>query len=336
VGNGEVVAIVGGRQSTRSGFNRALDAVRPVGSLIKPAVYLAALTRDRYTLATLIDDSPIKMESEGGKPDWQPRNYDRKNHGVIPLLEALTQSYNQATVRLGQELGIKSVVDTIKKLGVSRRQPEVPSLFLGTGEMTPLEVTAMYHTLASGGFRTPLRAIREVVSSSGKLSTRFPFDVKQMFESDSIYLINHSLREVFRIGTASTANKYGDMSNMAGKTGTTNKNRDSWFAGYSDQLLAVVWLGNDDNTTTMLTGSSGALRVWSKLMLEIANKRATPHPPSNIVSLWIDLKTGEQTSPHCGGAAIVPFKKGTEPDSMRKCADQKKRDNFKDQEIDLP
>lgn len=326
VGGGEVKAIVGGRNFIRSGFNRALDAVRPVGSLVKPAIYLTALEGDKYSLATMIDDAPIRLATRDGT-DWQPRNYDRMNHGKIPLLEALTKSYNQATVRLGMELGIRPVLSTIEKLGVSRRQPAVPSLFLGAGEMSPIEVATMYHTFASGGFLTRLQTIREVVAVSGKLKTRYPFNVEQVVDSATAYLIDYALREVVRSGTASAAKQVA--TNMAGKTGTTNDLRDSWFAGYSNQLLAVVWLGHDDNEPTTLTGSSGALRVWSRLMAQIAlDQKAADAPsrdsPSRIVKLWIDQTTGAQTSAGCDGARLMPFKKGTEPASRQACGKGKK------------
>jgi len=324
VGGGEVKAIVGGRNIVRGGFNRALDAVRPVGSLVKPAIYLTALEGDNYTLATTIDDGPVKLAMEGNGPDWQPRNYDRLNHGKVTLLEALTNSYNQATVRLGLNLGIRPVLTSIENLGVSRKQPAVPSLFLGTGEMSPLEVAGMYHTIASGGFLTPLRTIREVVSAGGKLKTRYPFNTEQVIDSDTAYLIDFALREVLRNGTASAAKRYADITDMAGKTGTTNDLRDSWFAGYDNQLLSVVWLGHDGNEPTTLTGSSGALRVWSHLMAQISFDREVADFPSRIVKVWIDKKSGSQTSSGCADAKLVPFKKGTEPTSMQACNNRKK------------
>jgi penicillin-binding protein 1B len=323
-GGGEIKAIVGGRNVVRSGFNRALDAVRPVGSLIKPVIYLTALENDRYTLASSIDDGPIRLAAEGDGPDWQPRNYDRVSHGKVTLLEALTKSYNQATVRLGLDLGIAAVLSNIEKLGVNRNLPAVPALLLGAGEMSPLDVAGMYHTIASGGFLTPLKTIREVVSSSGTLQTRYPFNVEQVVDSATSYLIDHALREVFRTGTASVAKQYANVSNMAGKTGTTNDLRDSWFAGYGNQMLSVVWLGHDGNQPTTLTGSSGALRVWSRLMAEIALRPKVTDPPSRIVKLWIDSKSGARTTKGCAGATLIPFKDGTEPASRLQCSKGKK------------
>lgn len=322
-GGGEIKAIIGGRNILRSGFNRALDAIRPVGSLIKPAIYLTALEHDKYTLASSIDDSPIKLAGHDGS-HWQPRNYDRIDHGKVILLEALSNSYNQATVRLGLDLGIEAVLSSIEKLGVSRELPAVPALFLGAVEMSPVEVASMYHTFASGGFHTPLRTIREVVSSSSKLKTRYPFNVKQVFDPATTYLIDYALREVFRSGTASAAKQYADITGMAGKTGTTNDLRDSWFAGYGNRLLSVVWLGHDGNEPTTLTGSSGALRLWTRLMAQIALERKVADSPSGIVKLWIDRNSGAQTSSRCAGAMLIPFKKGTEPTSWQQCSKHKK------------
>ncbi len=324
VGGGEIKAVVGGRNVVRSGFNRALDAVRPVGSLIKPAIYLTALESDEYTLASRIDDGPIRLAATGDGPDWQPRNYDRLDHGRVMLLEALTKSYNQATVRLGLDLGTAAVLSSIEKLGVRRSLPAVPALLLGAAEMSPVEVAGMYHTIASGGFLTPLQTIREVVSSGGKLKTRYPFNVEQVVDPATAYLIDYALKEVFISGTASVAKQYADITNMAGKTGTTNDLRDSWFAGYGNQLLSVVWLGHDGNQPTTLTGSSGALRLWSRLMAQIAVDGKVTDAPSRVVGLWIDRKSGAETSPGCAGAILMPFKKGTEPAARQECSTRKK------------
>jgi penicillin-binding protein 1B len=163
-----------------------------------------------------------------------------------------------------------------------------------------------------------------VVSSSGTLQTRYPFNVEQVVDSATSYLIDHALREVFRTGTASVAKQYANVSNMAGKTGTTNDLRDSWFAGYGNQMLSVVWLGHDGNQPTTLTGSSGALRVWSRLMAEIALRPKVTDPPSRIVKLWIDSKSGARTTKGCAGATLIPFKDGTEPASRLQCSKGKK------------
>src|SRR6185436_1077990 len=156
------------------GFNRALDAARPVGSLLKPAVYLTALSKpSRYTLVTPIDDGPFVWKSRGAA-DWAPKNYDRKFHGMVPLRTALANSYNAATARLGTDIGIDRVLATVQKLGVDRELRPLASTLLGAAELSPLEVAQMYQTIASGGFRSPLRAIREVTTQEGKPLQRYP------------------------------------------------------------------------------------------------------------------------------------------------------------------
>ena len=191
--NGEVLAVVGGRDPRYAGFNRALDARRQIGSLVKPAVYLTALEQPRrYTLATLLDDGPLQVAGPGGQV-WAPSNYDRVFHGHVPLYQCLAQSYNVATARLGMELGAAPVIQTLQRLGVERSMAPYPSLFLGTLELTPLEVTQMYQTLASGGFRTPLRAIRAVTAADGTPLQRYPLDVTQVVSPGPAYLVNHAL-----------------------------------------------------------------------------------------------------------------------------------------------
>src|SRR6266699_158760 len=172
--SGEVQALVGGRDVRYRGYNRAIDAARPVGSLLKPAIYLTALSEpSRYTLLTPIDDGPFVWKSRGA-PDWEPANYDRKFHGAVPLRVALAQSYNVATARLGTELGVERVLANVRRLGVERPLNPFASTLLGAAEMSPLEVAQMYQTIASGGFRTPLRAIREVTTQEGRPLKRYP------------------------------------------------------------------------------------------------------------------------------------------------------------------
>ena len=318
----EVLAVVGGREAKFSGFNRALDAIRPVGSLLKPAVYLTALSDpEKYTLATLVDDSEVAIPSEGGQI-WQPKNYDHMSHGRVPLHAALAHSYNQATARLGMEVGLKNVLATIRKLGIDRPLSRYPAVMLGAGGLSPIEVAAMYQTIAAGGFDTPLRAIREVTTASGESLSRYPLSVQQRFPPGAIYLLHYALQETMREGTGKTAYMVlpKDL-NIAGKTGTTDDLRDSWFAGFTGDRLAVVWLGNDDNSPTGLTAASGALRVWTDLM-----RRAEPVPfsvqvPSQVSYHWIDDSTGLLSAKHCDGARYLPFTQGSQPTQSAGCVD---------------
>lgn len=318
---GEVLALVGGKDTKYSGFNRALDAVRPVGSVLKPAVYLTALAQpQRYQLTTLLDDSPITVELENGDL-WQPKNADKKDHGLVPLHTALAHSYNQATARLGMELGIDKVLKTLKNLGVERPLPAYPSLLLGAVSMSPLEVASMYQTLAAGGFDTPLRAIRSVSTAEGEPLNRYPLQLEQKVDSDAVHLLYYALQETMREGTGrSVYNSLPENLGIAGKTGTTDDLRDSWFAGFTGDRLAVVWLGNDDNSPVGLSGSSGALQVWQNLMLRIKPQSFVGNVPENISYHWIDDETGLLSGKLCKGARQVPFINGSEPQQKSGCA----------------
>ncbi|GGD08157.1 penicillin-binding protein 1B [Halopseudomonas salina] len=311
---GEVLALVGGTDPRFQGFNRALDASRPIGSLVKPAIYLTALERPQeYALTTLVEDAPISLQAEPGQT-WSPQNYDRKSHGWVPLHEALSHSYNQAAVRLGVDVGVAEVLDTIRRMGVQHDWPAFPSMLLGSGSMTPMQVTDMYQTLASGGFNTPLRAIRNVLTTEGDPLRRYPFEVEQRFDAASIYLLQQAMTRVMTEGTGRSAYNQIDRNiRLAGKTGTTNDLRDSWFAGFSDDLLAVSWIGRDDNSNTGLTGASGALQVWSGFMAQANPRGLSSAPVQGVVMAWVDSETGMGSDPSCEGSVQMPFKAGYQP-----------------------
>jgi len=319
VDSGEVLAVVGGRNSRVAGFNRALDAQRPVGSLMKPAVYLTALEDGRYTLLTPLDDGPVAYKGANGQV-WRPRNYDREDHGMVRLHRALAQSYNQSTARLGLELGIERVVDTIHRLGVDREVPALPSVALGAVALSPIEVAGMYQTIASGGFSSPLSAIREVMDASGQPLTRYPVAVEQKVRQSAVYLLEYALKEVVRSGTARAAyNRLPSGLVVAGKTGTTDDQRDSWFAGYSGDLLAVVWVGRDDNGVTSLTGATGALPAWTGLMAAASREPRRAKTPAGVTEAWVDDVGGGLSGEGCPDARLMPFLNGTEPNYAASC-----------------
>jgi len=317
VNNAEVLAVVGGRQPRYSGFNRALDAVRSVGSLIKPAVYLAALKSD-YTLASLLDDSPIEIEQKD--TIWAPQNYDKEFHGDIPLFMSFANSYNVATVRLGLEVGLPEVADVISDLGVHRPFKQYPSTLLGTLSMSPLEVTQMYQTMAASGFYSPLRSIRAVLDAKGKPLNRYPLSVSQVVNPQDSLMINYGLHLVTQIGTAKYLKQLlPDGMKVAGKTGTTDDLRDSWFAGFSQNYLSVVWMGHDDDKPTKFTGSSGAMQVWARLMTAIRSQSLNINPVEGIEMAWIDMQSGKKTSSHCTNSVELPFKSGRVPTETQEC-----------------
>ncbi|RMQ44167.1 Penicillin-binding protein [Pseudomonas cichorii] len=318
---GEVQALLGSRQAGFAGFNRAIDAVRPIGSLVKPAVYLTALERpSQYTLTSWVTDEPFQVKGADGQI-WKPQNYDRKSHGNIFLYQGLAHSYNLSTAKLGLELGVPNVFKTLAKLGVTREWPAFPSMLLGAGGLSPMEVATMYQTIASGGFNTPMRGIRSVLTAEGEPLKRYPFQIEQRFDPGAIYLVQNAMQRVMREGTAKSVYSVLPASlNLAGKTGTSNDSRDSWFAGFSQDLLAVVWMGRDDNGKTPFTGASGALQVWTSFM-----RKADPLPldmamPDNVVQAWVNAQTGQGSDANCPNAVQMPYIRGSEPQPGETCS----------------
>ena len=321
---GEVAAIVGGRKVRYAGFNRALDARRPAGSLLKPAVYLAALEQPRnYTLASPLSDTKVSVSEPGGGK-WEPRNFDRVSHGEVLLHKALAKSYNLATARLGMDLGLDAVVDILRRLGIEGRIPEVPSLTLGAGEYSPMDMAAMYQTIAAGGFRMPLRSIRDIVDARGEPLRRYPLEYDRTVSLQAIHLLHYAMREVMREGTGRGAYRYlKDDFEVAGKTGTTNEGRDSWFAGFSGDLMAVTWIGHDDNGGTGLTGSSGALKVWAHFMARASERSLSYRMPDGIETHWIENNKGLLTGEGCPDSRLLPFITDSEPRRSTGCKPRK-------------
>ena len=321
--SGEVQAIIGSRQPRFAGFNRALDAVRPIGSLIKPAIYLTALERpSQYTLTSLLEDQPFSIKGQDGQV-WRPQNYDRKAHGTIYLYQGLVNSYNLSTAKLGLEIGVPEVLKTLNRLGVEQEWPAYPSMLLGAGGLSPMSVASMYQTLANGGFNTPLRGIRAVLTAEGEPLKRYPYQIQQRFDSGAIYLLQNAMQRTMSEGTGRSV--YSQLPRslaLAGKTGTSNDSRDSWFAGFSQDVLAVVWLGRDDNGPTPLTGATGALQVWTDFM-----RQADPLPldmpvPDNVVLAWVDASSGQGTDPSCPNAVQMPYIRGSQPVAGPACGIQ--------------
>ena len=318
--NAAVLAVVGDKQPAYAGFNRALDALRPVGSLIKPAIYLTALERkNKYSLASLIEDKNITLKSEDGSL-WSPRNYSGKSHGEIPLFKGLISSYNQATVRLGLALGFEPIVTTLRNLGIQRDIPPYPSMLLGAVAMTPFEVTQMYQTLSGDGFITPLHTIRKVLTAEGKPLKHYSVKIEQAINASSVRIINSALHEVTRQGTAASLRwRLPNDLKVAGKTGTTNDARDSWFAGFSGEHLIVTWLGTDNNASTGLTGSSGALIVWSDIMNKIRTRPFSFAYDDELEYYHVEAENGFLVNQNCSTAAYLAFRKNNFPEKSGSC-----------------
>jgi penicillin-binding protein 1B len=303
--SGDVVAVVGGREVGTSGFDRALDARRPIGSLVKPAVYLTALETGRYTAATLVEDAPIELKLADGSV-WAPQNFERQVYGQVPLARALAESMNLATVRLGLDLGLPKVAATLERLGLESSPTLNPSLLLGTVEMSPLEVVQVYTTLADGGFRTRLRAVRAVLDENGKPLRTFKVQVEAAAPPAAVYQLDRMLMLVPTHGTArGAAAKLPPGLVIAGKTGTSSDTRDSWFAGFTGNYLSVVWVGYDDNRETGLTGAQGALPVWADTMASLKPVSFDPIAPDLVEDRWIGFDDGLETTPTCSADAVI-------------------------------
>ena len=315
--SGEVVAAIGSTKPNNYGFNRAINAVRPIGSLVKPFIYLSALQHyTKYNLSTLLDDSKLSVSLPGSKL-WEPNNFDKKFHGNVPLHVALSESYNVATTRLGMDLGYSAVQETFTKLGIKKKIPKYPSIFVGSFEMTPLEAIQAYQTIASEGFYSPLNSIRTVESSGDVLSLSYPYKVEQRFRPEPIYLLKFVLKQTFISGTArGFSSRVIEKWKTGGKTGTSDDQRDSWFVGYAGNYLMVVWLGFDDNRKSPLTGRTGALQVWKNFMSRLDPIAYEVRKPSRIRYEWVDVKDGLLSGERCKGSILIPFVEGTEPEMI--------------------
>lgn len=321
VGGGEVLALVSGRDARFAGFNRALDARRSIGSLSKPFVYLTALMQpERYNLHTILPDDPIDLKLPT-KRIWSPRNYDKQLHGPQPLYIALAQSYNLPLVGLGLQLGVPSVIDTMKLAGYSGAAPALPSVLLGAIDIAPVEVAQMYSTLASSGYQSPVSAIREVQTKEGQPLSRYSITVKQTLPEGPVYLLTWAMQKVLTLGTGRAAyNVVPPNIALAGKTGTTDDLRDSWFAGYGGDRVAVIWVGRDDYKPMGLTGASGALPIWAKVMRDLRARTLEMIPPADVDEQLTDTATGLRADERCVGPLLMPFMHGYLPEDAAPCA----------------
>ena len=308
--SGEILALVGDRYPNRNGFNRAVDALRPIGSVVKPFVYSYALSKPTsYSLASILRDETIRWTDVHGVT-WTPKNYDSEEYGEVTLLDALTRSLNLAAISLGFELGLNEVKNYLVTLGAPDNLTSVPSMLLGAVEMSPLALTEMYTPLANQGFRTPLQAIKNVTTNDGKKLARYGLKMTKVMEAETAILIRHGLMRVVSTGTAKSLTKtLPAFQPLAGKTGTSNKNRDSWFVGFGQNLLGVVWVGRDDNSSTGLTGGSGALPLWTAIMVGTKVQPITEQLSDELVWANIDLVTGALIPDSCDGGELVPLHK---------------------------
>lgn len=286
---GEVRAMVGGAEPQYAGYNRAMQARRSIGSLAKPATYLTALSQPNlYRLNTWIADAPISLRQPNGQV-WSPQNDDKQFSGQVMLVDALTRSMNVPTVNLGMALGLPAITDTWQKLGVPKDQLHpVPAMILGALNLTPIEVAQAFQTIASGGNRAPLSALRSVIAEDGSvLYQSFP-QAERAVPAQAAYMTLWTMQQVVQRGTGRQLGaKYPGL-HLAGKTGTTNNNVDTWFAGIDGREVVITWVGRDNNQPTKLYGASGAMSIYQRYL---ANQSPVPLnlvAPEDIVDMGVD------------------------------------------------
>ncbi|QWT18435.1 penicillin-binding protein 1B [Bacillus sp. NP157] len=319
VNDGSVLAVVGSRDPGEQGFNRALDARRSIGSLVKPLVYLVALAQpSKWTLASIVDDSPINMRQPDGTM-WTPKNDDHEIHGQVPMQDALVHSWNLATVNLGLQVGLPRIKGFLESFGLEGVNPS-PSLLLGAVDLSPLQVAQLYEYIAADGHALPLVAVRGVMDNKGQAIKRYDVKVGEGEYQAATRLTTWAMQQVVTSGTAAAigASSLGSL-HAAGKTGTSDSQRDSWFAGFTGEHLAVVWMGRDDNKPTGLYGATGSMRVWQELFRKLPTRPLSTQPGDGLEMAWVNTQTGKRTDPSCQGARQFPFVPGSEPEQEQGC-----------------
>ncbi|CAH9064841.1 Penicillin-binding protein 1B [Pseudoalteromonas haloplanktis] len=302
-----VSALVSGRDVRYSGFNRVLDTKRNIGSLVKPAVYLSALQLPHYNLATLLDDSPVQVTNEEGKV-WQPENFDHQYRGAVPLYKAFSHSINIPAVNLGLDVGVDKVANTLRGLGAKGHINEYPSLLLGAIEMSSFEVAQLYTTIAADGEYRELTSISALTDSVGKVLYKHKVSNEQRFDKDAMYMTKYAMKRVTKDGTAKRLNLHFPSIQLAGKTGTSNELRDSWFAGFDQNTVTVAWIGRDDNKSTGLTGSVGALETYIRYLKPLNPQAIADTRPPSIRWAFVNEQTGKQAPPGCGKVIQLPLR----------------------------
>lgn len=333
---GFIRALVGGKNYSESAFNRILNMKRQVGSTFKPFVYLTAFLQGEdpnglaYGLGYPVEDAPWTLKFDSGRQKWMPRNYEKGYQGWIPLRSGLAKSINTIAAKLAQQVGIPNIVETAHALGVESELPQVPSLALGTPELSPVELLNAYATIANHGTQDELTAIRAITQADGGIYAQFVYTPKQVFPAPPVDLLIEGMKRTFVEGTAMAASSYGFDRPAAGKTGTTSSYKDAWFAGFTPHLTTVVWVGADQTGTLIerekeetpdpknpkakkkpkkkieITGASGALPIWISFMKEaLAGTLPEPFPVSeNLVQVKVDLKSGKEAESDCPASQV--------------------------------
>jgi penicillin-binding protein 1B len=314
---GEVLALVGGRDYSASQFDRCSQARRPAGSVFKPFVYAAALEptsgAPRITLASQLDDSALIVPVWRG--NWAPQNFDHAFHGVVPVRTAFEKSYNVAAARLAQEVGIPRVREMAQRLGIESPLPNVPSLALGSADVTPLELARAYATFASGGIRPRVRTFEDVVDADGKTVERQSIEFERVLDSGTAFLVTSLMQGVVERGTAAGIRSTGLVGPIAGKTGTSNDERDAWFAGFTPELVVVLWVGFDEPRSLGQASARIAVPIWARFLKEATGGAVAGAflQPGDVAELEIEPATGALALEGCAERRSEFFLRGTEP-----------------------
>jgi penicillin-binding protein 1B len=314
---GEILALVGGRSYGVSQFDRCTQARRPPGSAFKLFVYAAALEPrsggPTITLASQLDDTPLRIDLPTGS--WEPENFDKEFQGRVSVREAIERSLNVATARLAQDAGIEWVADVARRLGVESPLPLVPSLALGVADLSPLEIARAYATIAGGGIRPEIRTFEDLVGASGNTVGRRDIEFRRVLDSGTAYLVTSLLEGVVERGTAYAVRRSGLVGPVAGKTGTSDGERDAWFVGFTPELVVVVWVGFDEPQSLGLASSRVAVPIWTRFVNEATGGRIRGAflPPPDVIRVDIEPNTGAVAKAGCPVSREEWFLSGTEP-----------------------
>ncbi|MGI5308523.1 penicillin-binding protein 1B [Rheinheimera sp. WS51] len=301
----DIVAVVGSRTQVDSGFNRALDAKRQIGSIIKPVIYLEALAqKGRYSLATKIEDTAIRLRSNN--QDWQPQNFDKQFRGPVSLLDALANSLNVPTVRLGLQLGLPNISKGLEKLGLERDIKLHPAALLGAIELSPIEVSQLYQTIANSGLHRKQSTLLAITDNNGHILYQRQDALTRRYSEAEMYLLHYGLIQAATTGTAKSLTNAFPQQVLAGKTGTSSDYRDSWFVGFDQHKLVTVWLGKDNNNAIGLTGSSGALPVFSRFFRQQGVSSILRLMPEQISLQAFSVTSGYPQPEHCSSILLLP------------------------------
>src|SRR5215203_94718 len=313
---GGVLTYLGGRGYEASQFDRAGRAQRQAGSAFKPIVYAAAFEAGLASPASFLEDEPLTVKTAGQA--WSPKNDDGSFHGWISVRTALEKSYNPATTRLALQVGLRRVVKLANEMGIMTPMEPYPSMALGAAAITPLELATVYATLASGGARPPVHEVAAILDRYGKPVQGAPLPKSvRVISPQTADLVTSLLEGVLQRGTAAGA-AAGLSGDVAGKTGTTNKQRDSWFAGYTPDRATIVWVGYDDNSRTRLSGARAALPIWIRFMARVTppGGYSTFHQPPGLTTVSIDPSTGQLATEYCPGTLTEVFRQGDAPTEL--------------------